>query len=175
MESSQLLYVKILFAKIAENAPGKMLAGVAMTVMEFFFDGALIETAIASLLALVIFDFITAIGACYIPVFQHECSEYKKKHSWDRCPIHKPGEEIKSAKIFRTALKIGIYGTLVSAAHLTETTIGANFIPLNAIDETMLAFLGLTELISIMENSGRMGFQMPHLLLNKLRDAQGAR
>lgn len=152
MEPSQFLYVKVLFAKISANAPGKVIAGVAMSITEFFFDGALVETAIAALIALIIMDFITAIIACY-----------------------KTGEQIKSAKVFRTALKLGIYGILVSAGHLTEKTIGVDMIPLNAIDETMLAFLGLTELISIMENSGRMGFQMPSLLLNKLKQAQGAK
>lgn len=172
MEPEQLVYIKNMFASIGAYAGPKLVAGIGLATLEFFFDGALVPTAIASLFTLIIFDFITAIAACYIPIFQHECSEYTKKHIWDRCPVHKPGEEIKSARIFRTALKIGIYGTLVSAAHLTEQTIGANFIPLNAIDETMIAFLGMTEMISIMENAGRMGFETPHVLLNRIKEVR---
>ena len=77
----------------------------------------------------------------------------------------KTGEQIKSAKWFRTALKFAVYFTLVSAGHLVNVA-GLNFVHVDAI---ILAFLATTELISIIENAGRCGYAVPQRLLNQLR------
>jgi len=95
-----------------------------------------------ALFCLIIFDFITGvIGA------------------------HTSGEEIKSKTAVRSAFKVAVYALLVSAGHLTEQiTPGFTF-----IEEAITTFLALTELISILENVGKMGFPIPNKLLNKLR------
>lgn len=94
-----------------------------------------------ALLILVVFDFMTGIISAYLL-----------------------GEEIKSKSAVRSAFKLAIYGLLVSAGHLAEqVTPGATF-----IEEAVTTFLALTELISIMENIGKMGFSVPQKLLNQL-------
>lgn len=75
-------------------------------------------------------------------------------------------EEIKSAKFFRVALKTVVYYLLIAAAFNTEKLISPTFF----LDEAVLAFIGATELISIIENSGKMGFVVPNKLLNKLHE-----
>lgn len=75
------------------------------------------------------------------------------------------GEPITSRRLFKTAVKWFVYLTLVAAAHLAETVVpGVSF-----VDESMLSFLALTELVSIMENVGKMGYTMPQKLLGMLR------
>ena len=76
-------------------------------------------------------------------------------------------QEITSAKIFHSAIKIIIYFTFIASATMTETavpTVGA------FCDETVIAFLAFTELISITENIGKLGFAVPKKWLNKLQE-----
>lgn len=102
--------------------------------------------AMQALLVLIVIDFITGIFSA-----------------------RKVGEEIKSKKAVKSAFKIGVYSLLVSSAHLAESIMpGSTFLV-----EAMTSFLALTELISILENAGKMGFAVPKKLLNqlhKLRD-----
>ena len=109
--------------------------------MLFFFFNHLEVPALISLFFLILFDFLSAILASY-----------------------KIGEEIQSIKIFRTALKIIIYYGMISAAHLTEVA-GLWFIP---IESTIIAFLAVTEMISILENVSKLGYVTPKRILNKL-------
>lgn len=99
-----------------------------------------------ALLVLVVIDFITGIASAYVS-----------------------NEPIKSRSAVRSAFKITVYGLLIAAGHLTEQiTPGTTF-----IEEAVSTFLALTELISIIENIGKMGFAIPRKLLNqlhKLRD-----
>ncbi len=75
------------------------------------------------------------------------------------------GEPIKSRRAVRSAFKVAVYGLLVSAGHLTESIVPGNFF----IEEVVMTFLALTELISIIENIGKMGFAIPQKLLNQLQ------
>ncbi len=104
------------------------------------------ESILKALLLLVVFDFITGIISA-----------------------HSSGEQIRSRSAVRSAYKIAIYGLLISAGHLTEeVTPGTTF-----IEEAVTTFLAATELISILENVGKMGYAIPRKLLNqlhKLRD-----
>jgi phage-related holin len=104
----------------------------------FGFDTAKILQA---LLILVVMDFITGIVSA-----------------------HAAGEVIKSRSAVRSAFKIAVYGLLVSAGHLTEQITPAS----TYIEEAVTTFLALTELISIIENVGKMGFAIPKKLLNQL-------
>lgn len=64
-----------------------------------------------------------------------------------------------------TAGKVAAYFTLISAGNLAEHGT-QNYIPF--LDETIIGFLCATELLSILENTGRMGYAVPQKLINKL-------
>lgn len=119
----------------------KTISGIVFITWTFMFDVGKHESLIA-LLLLIVLDFIFGIGAARVN-----------------------GVGIKSSKIRRSAFKIATYYLMISAGFLTEK--GITFLPL---DETILAFLVLTELISILENAGRCGFAIPKKLLAQLED-----
>jgi len=78
---------------------------------------------------------------------------------------YKLGHEIESRKAVKTAFKLAVYGLLVSSAHLTESILpGTTY-----LNEAIISFLAITELISILENVGDMGYAIPKKALNKLR------
>lgn len=81
----------------------------------------------------------------------------------------KLGKKIESKKAVKTALKLGVYGLLVSAGYITESVINLNVINL-PIAETISGFIAITELVSILENVGQMGYIIPKKLLNLLED-----
>ncbi len=105
----------------------------------FGFDNPLILRAIV---LLIVFDFITGIIAA--------------RHT---------GQVIKSKGIVRSAFKIAIYGLLISAGHLAEQVTPGTWYIQNGI----VVFLALTELISIIENVGKMGYAIPKKLLSQLQ------
>ncbi len=121
----------------------KTLGAILYTVGTFAFD-SLQQQGLLALLILIIVDFLTALANAY----------HKKI-------------EIQSRKVFVTAVKIIIYFGLIAAGNMTEYAIP---VLSGIIDETLLAFLALTELISILENIGKLGFAVPKKLLNKLEE-----
>jgi toxin secretion/phage lysis holin len=121
----------------------KIIGAVLYTTLSYMFDLKQ-SPGLLALIILIIFDFITAIA-----------NAYKNKI------------EIKSAKIFTTAVKFVVYFGLVATGHLLEHTLSDN---LGFMDETILGFLALTETISILENAGKLGFAIPQKLLNKLEE-----
>jgi toxin secretion/phage lysis holin len=129
--------------RIEDRMPWSFLGGLSFSIYSFTF-GMNNNIALFSLLLLIIFDFISAVAAAYVT-----------------------GEEIKSAKILRSAVKIVVYFGLVAGAHLAE-----NGLPLFAgiLDESTIGFLVATELISLMENAGKLGFKTPNVVLNRLKE-----
>ena len=76
------------------------------------------------------------------------------------------GRPIESRKFLKSATKTVVYSLFLVATHLTEFVVpGTTF-----LDEMVLSFLALTEMISVMENIGKMGYSVPLKLLNKLQD-----
>jgi toxin secretion/phage lysis holin len=120
----------------------KMAAAIPIGAFAYLI-GEQYSSATTTLLVLVAFDFITAVIA-----------------------KHQLGEEIESRKALKTVSKVIIYGMFISAAHLTEVIVPAN----TFMEETALSFLALTELISILENIGKMGYTVPQKLLNQLKE-----
>lgn len=119
----------------------KLLPSLFLPTFSFLF-GIENSKILLALLILVIIDFITGIYSAY-----------------------KAGEHIESRKAIKSAVKISMYGMMIAASHLT-----AFAIPFNAyIEEAVMAFLALTELISVIENVGKMGYAIPKKLLNKLQ------
>lgn len=121
----------------------KMIGSGLFVAYSFLFSVELWEVMVA-LAVLIFFDMVTGIWASKIS-----------------------GEEIKSSKVCRTAFKLAVYGLLVSSGHLTDLVVG---LPPGWIgaETAMLGFLAATELVSVLENSGRMGFGVPRKLLNQL-------
>ncbi len=124
----------------------KVIAGGFLSLISFFFD-SLQRDALVALLILIIMDFFSALLAAY-----------------------NSNEPIRSSKVFRTALKIVVYFSLVSAGFFTEKAV-----PLGVIDEILIGFLCVTELISMLENVGKAGYAIPTGLLNTLKDYKSKR
>lgn len=75
------------------------------------------------------------------------------------------GSSITSRRFSRVVQKGVVYFMAISAGYFADLTIGWQ-----VIQSTMIAFIGATELISILENMGRMGYATPKKLLNQLKD-----
>jgi len=110
-------------------------------IFAFLFDPTK-TLSLTALLMLVIFDTITGVSASYATKV-----------------------EIESKKMIRSAFKICFYFLFVSAGHLSEIVL-SSFLP---IETTITAFLALTELVSIAENLGKLGYNVPQNLLNKIK------
>jgi len=136
-----------LMLKVFDNVSFKAVVTFFFVLLHFLFD-QLHTRAIIALLVLIIGDFIFGIWGSY-----------------------KSGEEIKSYRVRDTVVKIIVYFSMISFSYMVETA-GLFFIP---VDETVITFLAVTELISIFENISRMGYIVPKRLLNKLRDGVGAK
>lgn len=138
---THLTYIGVTLKKLVAGWHLKMFTGGFLAVTSFLFD-SLQRDAMLALLVLIIMDFFSAILASY-----------------------KCDEPISSARLFNTALKIAVYFALVSAGFISETAIG-----ITIIDEILIGFLVVTELISILENVNKAGYPTPTGLLNILKD-----
>lgn len=134
-------YIQAIAAKLLRSFEIKVLAGLGIAALSFLFDSVYLDAMIA-ILILMVFDFVTAIAA-------------QKRR----------GHQIHSAKVFRSAKKVATYFLLISAGRMAET---ATHGILPILDETIMGFLAVTELISILENVGYMGYAVPQKLLNQL-------
>lgn len=139
MENGYLSYFAYLVKKVLHAAELKWLFSAALSVLTFFFDPVQ-QLALAALFVLIVMDFFLGVAA----------SRYSK-------------EVIRSAKIARTAIKFTVYFTLIAAARVTE-----HALPFLFLDETVTGFLAATELLSILENTGRLGFAVPSKLVELL-------
>lgn len=135
-------FISTTMLKISEYGILKIVTLCGLISFEFFF-GDITHTALIGIIFLTLFDFITAMMAAA-----------------------KTGDDIKSRKLGRTAVKIFVYCMLISAASITERIVGLDFFA----SEFMIAFIGVTELISILENTSKAGYAIPQYLLMKLHD-----
>lgn len=147
MEHSYTPYLIYLAKKVVHSAEVKWVFSVFLSVLTFFFD-PLQQLALLALFALIALDFFFGVAAA--------------RHS---------GENIRSAKLVRTAIKYAVYFTLIGAARVTEHAIPA----LPFLDETVTGFLAATELLSILENAGRLGYATPYRLVHVLTDYLGGK
>lgn len=143
---SSLIYCINVFSKVCEHAAIKTFATAGLVSVSFLFDGAL-ALQMQALFVLVILDFIFAIAAA---------------HKTD-------GQKVESRKAIKTVYKLVLYFGLVSAANVTELALPGIFI-LQGIDETVIAFLALTELISVLEHAAEYGLDVPKRLLGQLKE-----
>lgn len=140
--ANNLDYLRDLIITAITGFNYKIVVAIVFSVFSFFFDPTK-TVALAALLALIIFDTITGVSASY-----------------------KLGIPIESRKMLRSAIKVCFYFLFVSAGHLCQYILGS-ILP---IETTVIAFLALTELVSIIENLGKLGYSVPQHLLLKLKN-----
>lgn len=121
----------------------KAIAAGAFLILTFFFDPTH-NAAYLALFILILADFVFGIAAS-----------------------RKSGEPVRSAKMRRTAIKLTVYFSLIGLANITEYTLPTY---MHFLDESVLGFLAATELLSILENAGRLGFVVPKSLKKALGD-----
>lgn len=141
MIESYSLHVRDIVYAMFVNFPLKAIVSTVLVMFEFLF-GTENQMIGAALVVLIMMDFLTAFALA--------------KHL---------GNPVTSRKAVKSAFKVGMYGLLFSAGHMTD------LILLNAhiFDRGVAAFLAVTEMISIIENTGRMGYAIPQKLLAKLQ------
>lgn len=119
----------------------KIIVSIILSVA-FFLFGHLYTDALVAIVMLMLFDTILGVSAVY-----------------------EEGEHVSSRKFSRVVTKGLVYFSSISAGYFADLTI-----PFNFIQGTMIAFIGVTEFISILENMGRLGYQTPKKLLNQLKE-----
>lgn len=110
----------------------------------FFFFGNLYTDALSAILMLMLIDAVLGVWASKLE-----------------------GRAITSSRFADSVKKGIVYFIAISAGYFADLTV-----PYDAIQATMVGFVGVTEFISVLENTGRMGYQTPKKLLNQLRDFQ---
>lgn len=133
-------HVTDVFGSIVVDFPVKALSTSLVLIFQFLF-GIGNNSFIVALVALVCFDFITGVLAAF-----------------------KGDIEITSRRAVKTAFKLAAYGLLISAGHMTDVAV----LNANIFDQAIISFLAVTEMISIIENTGKMGYGIPKKLLEKL-------
>ena len=144
MNIENLTYCASLLVSLCKNIWFKITLSSGVIAYSYFFDPTHTQLLL-SLFILIILDFITGIAAAV-----------------------KEKRPIKSHKVLRTAIKIGVYYLIITSTHLAEGSV-----PIPLLDETAIGFLTATELVSILENVARSGYAVPKSLLVKLKDILG--
>lgn len=140
---SDLTYTITKTFQVIEPTSLKLMLSGVLSIL-FFFFGNLYTDALIAILMLMIFDTVFGIAAAYYE-----------------------GSPITSRQFSRSVIKGVVYFMGISAGYFADLTV-----PFDIIQGTMIAFVGVTEFISILENMGRLGYQTPKKLLNQLKDYQ---
>lgn len=142
-KDDSIKYAAGLFGKICKDVVVKCWISAIFIITHFFVDSVLAK-AMFALFILILVDWATGMKAA-----------------------QKTGDSIKSSKFFRTPIKIVIYFMLITCSRIAEYSLPD---AVRYLDDTVIAFLTLTELISILENTGKLGYAIPQKLLAKLRN-----
>jgi len=141
LEYLKLNDVQDLCKNIVQHPTLKGFITIFLSIFTFGFD-PLNNKAYLAIFILIISDCISAMLAAY-----------------------KTGEQIRSAKFFRTPVKFMIYFGLIYLTHIAG--FGLPIIS-TLLDDTMIGFLTATELISVMENVHKLGYEVPNQIVRKL-------
>ncbi|MFA5433212.1 MAG: phage holin family protein [Candidatus Paceibacterota bacterium] len=142
-------YIVNIFISFKNCFDIKIVCSYLMIVFSFLFNLDAVD-ALAGLTIIILFDFITAIWA------NKKC-----------------GVQIESKKAIRSAFKVLVYGILISSSHLTDKALGITDWKIS-LEFAMTSFLFISELISIIENVGLMGYMIPKKMLNSLKNYTGS-
>jgi phage-related holin len=132
------------FTSVQNYFTSKVVVGGIIVVYSFFFNISF-ANVMSALVALVVFDMITAVAGAKVR-----------------------GELIESRKMAKSAFKLMVYGLVVSAGHLTDLAMGLSSFAFN-LEIGLIGFWAATEMISTLENVGKMGYATPAKLINALR------
>jgi phage-related holin len=141
METFKLNDVADIFIKTFQSPWVKAIIAGIFSMISFGFD-SVHNQAFLAVFILIIVDWFTAMIAVYLS-----------------------NQPVKSSKFFRTPIKLGIYFGLIYVTRISEFAIP---VVDGFLDETMLAFVATTEMISVMENVHKMGYPVPNGLIKKL-------
>lgn len=140
-------HIASIFSSVSDYLNAKITVTALVSLYSFFFSVDKLHI-MSALVFLIIFDLVTGVYAA-----------------------KKTGEVIESRKMLKSAIKLAIYGLLVSASKLAFVAINIPqswFISID-LEGIMIAFLAATELVSIIENAGKAGYAIPKKLLNTLQ------
>ena len=137
----------------------------AILSFAFFMFGELYNQALVAVVMLMVFDTMLGIGAAYHEGCKTLPDEYKKCFMIVKFLHLIQRGDITSRKFSRAVVKGVVYFMAISAGYFADLTV-----PFDIIQGTMIAFVGVTEFISILENVGKMGFKTPQNLMNHLKE-----
>ena len=103
-------------------------------------------TLLQGLLFLIVFDTISAVFAAF-----------------------RVGEPIESRKMCRSAFKVFVYFMAIAGGHIVDKAFLLDGFAING-ELILIAYFSATELISLLENFGKAGFNMPSRLVNRLKE-----
>lgn len=128
-----------IFSQLGYLWEWKAIFATGLALVSFLF-GVDLVVPITAVLMLVIFDFIVGVIVAYTE------GTYCSKKS------------------MKTAYKILMYGLLISASHLTDLAMQTGTV----FEIAMVGFLGANEMISIMRNANKLGYQTPKRFVDTL-------
>lgn len=138
-----LSYMKSIIISAFSPTLWKTVLAICYVFYMFSFDVSK-SSSYVSLLILIGLDFVTSLWAAKIT-----------------------GQPIRSSKIGNTGVKVFAYFAVICGAFQVERGLISQ---ISVLDETVLAFFMARELISLIENVGRMGYAVPQKVLNQLKD-----
>lgn len=130
-----------ILVRLFENFDVKLFVTGVLSVTSFLI-GDLYTDAVLAVIMLLIFDTCTGVLAAYIEK-----------------------QVITSKRFGSSVLKSILYLVAISAGHFVDQSI-----PGQLAQYSTIAFVAVTEFISIIENIGRMGYKTPQKLLNQLKE-----
>lgn len=140
--TKEIAYLQHLWMRLTQFVELKTISAAIIAALSFIFDPNQVM-ALLALFILILLDFVFGVAAS-----------------------KKTGMQITSGKFYRTPLKLIVYFALIAAARLTEHALP---VQMGFLDETLVGFLAATEMLSILEKSGYMGYAVPMKLLNQLQ------
>ncbi|MDD4110200.1 MAG: phage holin family protein [Clostridia bacterium] len=77
------------------------------------------------------------------------------------------GDLISSNRMIHSVYKLLAYSIAISASHFLDVISGLSMLP---VQYTTITYLAVVETVSVFENLGKMGFNMPNKILNNLKE-----
>ena len=160
---NELTYIAHKITQLVEPSIFKIVLAGLLSV-GFFLFGSLYTQALMGVMMLMIFDTILGVWAVYREACKTLPKKYKKCLPITKFVLLVQSGNITSRKFSRVVSKGIVYFMAISAGYFADLTV-----PFNAIQGTMVAFVGVTEFISILENVGKLGFETPTKLLERMK------
>ena len=135
-----------------------------------FLFGEFHTEGIIAVMMLMIFDTILGTAAAYSEGDRQLTKPERKLNILSKTLLMIHLGHISSRRFSRVIQKGIVYLMAISAAYFTDLTIS-----MSLTQPIMIAFVGTTEFLSILENIGRLGFETPKQLIKKLESFKSAK